>query len=227
MVDKLEKSVLIVAPHPDDETLGCGGTICRLVEDGWLVHWLIVTDMACSENYTADQICTRQTEIEKVAGLYGFTSVSQLPFAPAKLDETPKRLLISEVIDVLEKIRPVEIYIPYRNDAHNDHEAVFDAVIAAAKSFRRPYIARIYAYEVISETDFGFKPEDGGFRPNVFVDITKFLDKKLSILEVFESEVAEFPFPRSRLAVESLARLRGSQCNSMAAESYMLIKEIR
>ena len=99
-MDKLKKSVLIVAPHPDDETLGCGGTICRLVEDGWSVHWLIATDMACSENYTSEQISTRQVEIEKVAGHYGFTSVSQLPFSPAKLDETPKRLLICEVIDL-------------------------------------------------------------------------------------------------------------------------------
>lgn len=81
-------------------------------------------------------------------------------------------------------------------------------------------------YETMSETDFGMKPEDGGFRPNVFIDIEPYLAKKLDILEIFESEVGDFPFPRSRKALQSLAYVRGAQCNAKAAEAFMLIKEI-
>jgi N-acetylglucosamine malate deacetylase 1 len=222
----MKKIVLIVAPHPDDETLGCGGTICRLINEGHSVHWLIATDMRSSVDFTDQQISVRQAEIKKVANLYGFSSINQFKHSPSTLNEIPKKILISDFVDVLENIRPTDIYIPYRNDAHDDHQAVFDGIMSAAKSFRRLYIQRIYSYEVVSETDFGLKPEDGGFRPNVFVDISNFLEKKLEILEQFESEISDFPFPRSRLVVESLARLRGSQCNSKAAESYMLIKEI-
>ena len=97
--------------------------------------------------------------------------------------------------------------------------------MSATKSFRYPFIKRVLAYETISETDFGMKPEDGGFRPNVYINISNYLDRKLEILDIFESEIDEFPFPRSRKAVSALAQLRGVQCNSNAAEAFMLIKE--
>jgi len=98
--------------------------------------------------------------------------------------------------------------------------------MSSTKSFRYPFIKRVLVYETISETDFGMKPEDGGFRPNVFNNISDFLEEKLNILDIFESEMGDFPFPRSRIALTALSQLRGAQSNCEAAEAFMLIKEI-
>lgn len=220
------KVILVVAPHADDETLGCGGAILRFVQSGAQIHWLLVTSMAEHFGYTAEQVKKRLDETTLVAEKYGFAQVHQLNFRPAALDTMPKGELIAGVSRVVSQIKPEEVFTVYRNDAHSDHEVVYDAVMSATKTFRYPFVKRVLAYETISETDFGMKPEDGGFRPNVFVDISDYLERKLDILEIFESEIGEFPFPRSRIAVEALARLRGAQSNQMAAEAFMLLKEI-
>ena len=216
----------MIAPHADDETLGCGGTILRYVEYGYEVHWLLVTSVAEHYGYSLSKVSERKQEILSVSAMYGFNNIHELGLRPAALDTVSKGDIITGISQVISKIRPEEVFTVYRNDAHSDHEAVYDAVMAATKSFRYPFIKRVLAYETISETDFGMKPEDPGFRPNVFVDISDYLERKLDILQVFESEVGEFPFPRSRIAVEALARLRGAQSNQMAAEAFMLLKEI-
>ncbi len=220
------KSILIIAPHADDETLGCGGTILRAINEGHNVHWLLVTGMSIESGFSHEQINTRKNEIDKVSKMYGFTSIHQLMLPPAMLETLPKREIIGPILSIVNQIKPDDIYTVYRNDAHSDHEIVYDAVMSASKSFRCPFIKRVLAYETMSETDFGMKPEDGGFRPNVYVNITPHLDNKLDILEEFKSEVGEFPFPRSRKALESLACVRGVQANCNAAEAFMLLKEI-
>ena len=142
------------------------------------------------------------------------------------METIPKNEIIGAVSKCIKAVEPEIIYSPYRNDAHSDHEVVFDTVMSSTKSFRYPFIKRILVYETLSETDFGLKPEDTGFRPNVFTDISMFLEKKLDILDLYESEMGNFPFPRSRKAISSLAYLRGVQANCEAAEAFMLIKEI-
>ncbi|WP_411991692.1 PIG-L deacetylase family protein [Agarivorans sp. DSG3-1] len=219
-------TALIVAPHADDETLGCGGTILKLVEQGYQVHWLLVTGMTRSTGYSDAQITARKAEIQEASTAYGFTATHELKLPPARLDMLPKGDIIGPICKVVAEVKPSLVFTVYRNDAHSDHEIVFDAVMSATKSFRYPFVKKVLAYETMSETDFGMKPEDGGFRPNVFFDISGYLNKKLDILDIFESEVHDFPFPRSRTALEALARVRGVQCNSEAAEAFMLIKEI-
>lgn len=222
----MNKSVLIVAPHADDETLGCGGTILRLVEEGYQVHWVLITGMSEATGFSKLQINKRNEEISRVNKAYQFASVFELNFPPAKLDNLPKGDLINAICNILVKVKPEQVFTVYRNDAHSDHEIVFDAVTSATKTFRYPFVKRLYAYETISETDFGMKPEDGGFRPNVFINIDKYLEKKLDILEIFESEVGIFPFPRSRKALDALASIRGVQAGTSAAEAFMLLKEV-
>jgi LmbE family N-acetylglucosaminyl deacetylase len=221
-----KKVILIVAPHADDETLGCGGIILRNIAAGAEVHWLIITSMKEEYGYTQEQVATRKNEIASAAKSYNFTQVHEIGYQPAFLDTKPKGDIIGSISKVVNSVRPEEVYTVFRNDAHSDHEVVYDAVMSATKSFRYPFIKRVLAYETLSETDFGMKPEDGGFKPNVFVDISGHLEQKLDILEIFESEVREFPFPRSRIALESLARVRGAQSNLLAAEAFMLMKEV-
>lgn len=223
----MNKSILIVAPHADDETLGCGGTILRYLKEGFLVHWLLVTSMSKDSGFSDEQINARASEIKQVYEAYGFESIHLLGYPPAQLDLIGKGELVDKISDVVNKIQPFEVFTVYRNDSHSDHQAVFDAVLSSTKSFRYPFIKRVLAYETMSETDFGLKPEDSGFRPNIFIGIEKFLEKKLDILDIYKSEVQDFPFPRSRIGLTALANLRGTQCNEKAAEAFMLLKEIR
>lgn len=220
------KRILVVAPHADDETLGCGGTILKYIEAGYDVHWLLVTGMSLESGFAIKQVEKRQQEITKAIDAYKFGAVHELNLPPACLETVPMGDIIGPISKVISDVEPDQVFTVYRNDAHSDHQIVFDAVMSATKSFRYPYIKRVMAFETMSETDFGLKPEDGGFRPNVYIDISKYLNKKLDILEIFESEVGDFPFPRSRKALESLAYVRGAQCNAEAAEAFMLIKEI-
>ncbi|WP_067984414.1 PIG-L deacetylase family protein [Neptuniibacter pectenicola] len=220
------ETVLVIAPHPDDETLGCGGALLRHQFENHEVHWLIVTGMSSEAGFSLDRIKQRCQEINQVADCYGFHSVHELNMPPAGLDDIPLGEMITRISHVVGLVEPTQVYVPFRNDVHSDHRMVFDAVMSATKSFRYPFIKRILAYETISETDFDLKPGAAVFRPNYFVAIDDFLARKLDVLSIYQSELGPFPFPRSIEAVEALSKVRGVQCNSRAAEAFMLLKEI-
>lgn len=218
---------LVIAPHPDDETLGCGGTILKLKALGVTVHWLIVTTMDGVAGYEQDRVPVREKEIESVKDAYGFDKVHYCCLPATRLDTLGKGELIGAIGKVIRSVKPDRVYVPYRNDVHSDHSEVFDAAVSASKTFRSPFVRAIYAYETLSETDFGLRPDDPGFRPNLYEDISGYLDKKLSIMSLFDGEMGEFPFPRSEECLRALATLRGAQANCKAAEAFMTLKEIR
>jgi LmbE family N-acetylglucosaminyl deacetylase len=218
--------ILVVAPHPDDETLGCGGTILRHVSEGHEVHWLIVTEMSVAGGFSEERISSRNEEIKKVAKEYGFADVHQTKLPTTQLDIIPKSKLIEAISSVVAKIEPHTMYLPYRSDVHSDHAAVFDATVSCTKTFRYPYIKRVLAYETLSETEFSLRPDDSGFRPNVFIDVTKFAQKKIDIMRIYAGEMGKFPFPRSKEVMQAQMQLRGSTAGVEAAEAFMLLKEI-
>lgn len=220
------KVVAVVAPHPDDETLGCGGTLLKHISMGDYVHWIVFTKISTELGFTKERVQSRDNEIRRVAEAYGFTSTHQLGFPTMHLDIQPKASLVDALSDVIQKLDVHTLYIPYRNDAHSDHAAVFDACAACTKTFRYPSIRSVRMYETLSETEYGIKPEDPGFRPNLFIDISGFIDKKIEIMSLYSGEIAPFPFPRSDIALLAQSQLRGSQCGTNAAESFMLLKEI-
>ncbi|RPI72665.1 MAG: PIG-L family deacetylase [Desulfobacteraceae bacterium] len=222
----MAKTIAVIAPHPDDETLGCGGTLLRHIQEGDQVHWLILTEMTQAGGFSTEQILKRQREIKQVTEQYRFRSIQGLQWPATFLDTVPLREITSGVHKYFQEIQPEVIYVPYRGDAHTDHRIVFDAVAAAGKWFRQSGLRRILAYETLSETELGIDPGDKGFRPNVFVDIGEFLEKKIEILKIYAGEVGEFPFPRSIDAVNALAAFRGAAAGCRAAEAFMLLKEI-
>jgi LmbE family N-acetylglucosaminyl deacetylase len=219
------KNVVVVAPHPDDETLGCGGTLLRHKEQGDAVHWIIVTEMLEEHGFSPERIAARDREIQEVAERYAFQSVVRLGFPTTKLDEIPMSELVGKMSEAFQNIRPNILYVPYRGDVHTDHQYVFDAAVSCSKWFRYPYVEKILVYETLSETDFGMDPDTNGFRPNVYVDISRFLDQKLKIMQVYQSEIGEFPFPRSMETIRALASIRGSSGGFAASEAFMLLKE--
>ena len=201
-------TVLVVAPHPDDETLGCGGTILRHVRQGDTVHWLIVTHIAEELGFESDRIQKREHEIERVARQYGIEQPINLEFPTTRLDTQPMSELVDAIGDVFQKIEPELVYVPYRNDIHTDHAVVFDAVTSCTKWFRYPSVQRVLAYETLSETEFALDPDVSGFQPNVFIDITGKVEDKIRIMRIYDSEIGEHPFPRSESAIRARATLR-------------------
>lgn len=218
--------ILIVAPHPDDETLGCGGTLLRHASEGHEVHWLIMSEMKTANGFTKEKISVRSEEIKKVAEKYGFAGVYQAKLPTTWLDTLPKSEVVEAVAAVISKVQPHTVYLPYRNDVHSDHAVVFDAAVSCTKSFRYPYIKRVLSYETLSETEFSLRPDDSGFKPNVFIDVSKFAKKKIEIMKIYAGEMGKFPFPRSEQAILAQMSLRGSQANVEAAEAFILLKEI-
>ena len=221
------KKVLCIAPHPDDETLGCGGSLLRHIAEGDEVHWLIVTSITKDIGYSVARIDSREHEICEVASTYGFKQVHRSGLPTTRLDTLPKSDLVGAIAKVIAEVCPQRLYIPYRNDVHSDHAAVFDAAISCSKTFRYPSIREIYSFETLSETEFGLRPDDQGFRPNLLTDITPWIEKKIEIMRMYSGEMGSFPFPRSEECIRALAMLRGSQAGVRAAEAFMILKEIR
>lgn len=215
---------LVVAPHPDDEILGCGGTLLRRIEEGGVVGWLIVTGMTVQAGWSTERISERDAEIEAVAKLVGFDKVFNLRLPTTKLDALPTSDMVSAVSSVFRSFEPDEVFVPHRGDVHSDHRVTFDAVVACVKWFRYPSVRRVLAYETVSETEFGLAKETA-FQPNFFVDIGDYLDRKLEIVHVYQTELGEFPFPRSPKAIRALAEWRGASAGYLAAEAFELLRE--
>ena len=215
--------VLVVAPHPDDETLGAGGFLLRCRDEGRAVHWLIVTAMNPDDGWHADKIKKRSVEIANVAAAYEFESVTELGFATAKLDTVPKSELIAAIGEAVNLIEPETILIPHRDDAHSDHAAVHDAAAACCKWFRYPTVKDVLVYETLSETDAAIH-SSAPFHPTLFIDITNQIEMKLKITSMYGDEIGEMPFPRSLTAIEALATVRGAASGYLAAESFMILR---
>ena len=215
-----KRRIAVIAVHPDDETLGAGGTLLRLSRQGAWLGWLTMTSMTTECGWPAQRVAERQAEVEKVAGSLGFADARHRGFRPAHLDGHPMADLIAAVRGALEAWRPDTVILPFWDDAHSDHKIAFQAAKACLKKFRAPYLRRVYAMEVLSETNFS---HPGQFLPQVYSDISGLVDAKIEALSLYASEIQAHPFPRSAEAVRALATLRGSEAGFDAAEAFQLI----
>lgn len=215
--------ILIIAPHPDDETLGAGGLLLRARAMGRAIHWLIVTGITTEQGWPTEKVARREAEIDRVAKTFDFATVHRLNLPAAKLETLPLGEIIGGIGKVVHAVQPEMILIPHRGDAHSDHQVVYAAATACAKWFRYPSVRLTLVYETLSETDSGLFSSDP-FLPNVFVDISEQLEGKLRIATMFNDEIGEFPFPRSLDAIRALAMTRGAASGNHAAEAFMLLR---
>jgi len=214
--------VLVIAVHPDDETLGCGGTLLKHKDNGDEIHWLICTQTDPKEEFFK----TRESEIKKVFEQYEFDSIHKLCLNSVHVDEYSMSELVEKISKVIQDIKPTILYLPFKGDVHSDHRSIFQATYSCTKSFRYPYIKKIYMMEVLSETEFAPSTKEDSYIPNVFVDISEYIEKKIDIMKIYDSEIAEHPFPRSERNLRALATLRGATAGCEFAESFILLKEI-
>ena len=216
---------IVIAPHPDDEVLGVGGTLMRRKAEGGRIAWLIVTGITAKAGWSSEEIRRRADEIKRVTELIGFHSVFELNFPTTQLDQVPMSDIVAAISNVFKDFQPEEVFIPHSSDVHTDHRIVFDAVVSCTKWFRYPSVRRVLAYETLSETDFGLGTNQA-FRPNVFVNIEPYLADKLRAMTIYQSELGKFPFPRSHDAIHALASLRGVASGFKAAEAFELLREM-
>ena len=218
----MKNKILVITVHPDDETLGCGGTLLKNKVNGNEIHWLICTTIDKNHSYYE----TREREIKEVSKMYGFDTVHNLRLKTMQVDEYSLTELVSKISNVMNDVKPNTIYLPFKSDVHSDHRKIFEASYSCTKSFRYSFIKKIYMMEVLSETEFAPSTQENSFIPNVFVDISEYISKKIEIMKIFKSELAEHPFPRSEKNIKALATYRGATCGCEYAESFMLLKEI-
>lgn len=215
-----------MAPHPDDETLGCGGTLLTHKAAGHKIGWLIMSRMEERQGFSRAAIIERDHTIDLVAEAYGMCQTFRAPFATAELDTVSLVERVRFVSEAFQVSKPDVVYLPHPSDIHSDHVAVFDAVKACTKSFRYPSVKSVRLYETLSETDFALPLNGNTFAPNMFIDVTEYFSEKLRILSYFESELGEHPFPRSQRAAEALATLRGTVAGVEYAEAFVSVREI-
>lgn len=217
-------NILIISPHPDDETLGAGGTALRLLSQGHNVYWLNITSMDNFTPATQEQKDKRYAQIEAIKAFYNFTDSFDLKMPTTQLDTISDSEGISRISDIVNKVKPEWIILPNPSDIHSDHKQVFNWCLSCTKVFRYPFIKKILTMEIPSETDFA--SSDNAFVPNMFVDITPYMDKKLDAIQIYESEIMPHPFPRSLENIKALATIRGATAGVEYAEGFRIIKEI-
>lgn len=218
--------VLVISVHPDDETLGCGGTILKHIKLGDEVNWLILTTVNESLGFDKEFIRDRKNQIEVVSKKYNFREVIKLDFLTTRLHSVDFSIILEKISKVINTIKPELVYMNNRSDIHTDHQIAAKAIMSCTKSFRYPFIKKILMYECISETEIAPNLPENLFSPNVYSDITEFIDKKLEIMEIYDSEIQTPPLPRSLDNIKSLARYRGASSGCYYAEAFMIVREV-
>jgi LmbE family N-acetylglucosaminyl deacetylase len=230
MVNKPESntsSVLVVAAHPDDEVLGCGGTIARLAGEGRAVHVLLLADGETSrDTVAAPALVGRNAAADEAARILGCASVESLQLPDNRLDGEVLLDVVKKVEAAVARHSPGTVFTHHSGDVNIDHRVAHDAVLAACRPQPGHSVRELLFFEVPSSTEWRPPASAPPFAPDWFVDISATLGAKLGALDAYRAEMREFPHPRSRAGVEALARWRGASVGVSAAEAFMLGRRV-
>ena len=218
--------ILVVAPHPDDEVLGVGGTIAKRCRCGDQVYVCIVTK-GQQPMFSKESVAQVRSEAVAAHQMLGVAETIFLDLPAVLLDTLPQAEVNAKIGELVSRILPDEVYIPHFGDIHKDHFIVAEACMVALRPKYQHKVSKIYAYETLSETGWHIPNATNQFTPTVYEDITDTLQDKLSAMSIFKSQVSEFPDARSVGALEALAKYRGSAVGVEAAEAFCLIREIK
>jgi LmbE family N-acetylglucosaminyl deacetylase len=217
--------VLIVAPHPDDEILGVGGTMSKLAKAGYEVHVCVVTT-GREPLFTPEQTRMVQAETAKAHEFLGVTKTHWMDLPAAELTEVSTMELNSTIGKLVSDLSPSALIIPHVGDIHIDHQLVHLSSMVAARPHQEQFPNLILAYETLSETNWNTPGVTPPFVPNVFIDISDHLEQKLAAFGMFESQARGAPHERSIPTLRALATLRGATVHKSAAEAFMLIRQV-
>jgi len=223
-------TILVLAPHPDDEILGVGGTMARLCADNEKVVVAVLTGVGDEPHpfIKSEDVAAAREECRRANELVGVSEVLFADLPAACLDATPAWKTNKVIHEIIEKVQPDQLYIPFPHDLHKDHAAVaYGATVAG-----RPYLSlgnqikRVLFYETLTETHLSPPYLDVGFQPNLYVDITEHLDTKLAAMREYKSQIQDDSLPRSERGLSVLASFRGMHVGVNAAEAYVISREL-
>ena len=218
-------NVLVIAPHADDEILGVGGTIAKYIKEGHKVYICIASrgyPPLFSNEYVEGIIkeaikCHKFLEVEKTFFL---------DFPAAMLEKANRNEINDKLYGVIDEVKPDIVFVPHYGDMQKDHEIIAKSCMVALRPKYQHKVKAIYSYETISETEWNIPHATNTFIPNVYIDISDYIQTKLDAMAQYKSQLSDFPNARSLEALEALARYRGSTINVCAAESFALIRQI-
>jgi LmbE family N-acetylglucosaminyl deacetylase len=219
------RTVLVLAPHADDEVLGLGGSMARWAREGHKVH-VVVATRGYPPIYSplAEDACV--AEARHAHARLGVASARFLDLPAAELDTVMHRDLNRHLLEAVLRLAPDELYVPFLGDLHRDHQLVAQSAMVAARPNRSGYPRRLYAYETLSETNWNAPGLTPAFVPNHFVDISSTLEDKLDAFALFRSQIMPPPHERSLGALRALAVLRGATVGLAAAEAFVTLRTV-
>lgn len=226
-----ERTILIVAAHPDDEVLGCGGTAARLAAGGDAVHIAILGEGITSRFSNRELADPREIDAlharSRDAGrLIGAREVHGYRLPDNRFDSVPLLEIVKILEDLIATLRPGVVFTQHGGDLNIDHVQTYRAVLTATRPLAGSPVKSVYAYEVPSSTEWAFGQFEPAFRPNVFVDISATLERKIAAMQTYESEARAFPHPRSPQALRAAAEHWGSVAGVAAAEAFELVRGV-
>ncbi len=222
--------ILIIAAHPDDEVLGCGGTIAKYSQSNDV--YIAVLGEGISSRYNGKreeinkELLNLQEQSKKAGKFLGVKENLFFDLPDNQFDTVPFLKIVKKVEKVIEKIKPAIIYTHHTGDLNIDHRITFQAVLTAARPINNCPVKKIYSFEVPSSTEWSFQKINNPFSPNVFENISATINKKIEAIQIYKTEVREFPHPRSEEAILAIAKRWGSVAGVKYAEAFELVKSI-
>ncbi len=223
----MNKTILAIVAHPDDEVIGCGGTLAKHKADNDNIHIIYMTDgVSARVNAEVNDASCRNVMANKV-GAYLNAKQYYFNYPDNKMDEVALIDIVQSIESLLTTISPDIIYTHHVGDLNIDHQIVHRAVITANRPQPRSKVATIYTFEVNSSTEWAIRSNSNLFTPTSFINITEHLDDKRALLGIYSEEMRPYPHSRSIEAIFALATVRGTSIGVNYAEAFMLIRELK
>lgn len=226
----MAKKILIIAAHPDDEVLGCGGTAARLVKEGNEAYTLILGEGITSRDDSRQRekreqdIILLKKQVHEANGVIGIKEVFTLDFPDNRFDSVPLLDIVKVIETIKNKLKPDIVFTHYEQDLNVDHRVTYQAVLTAMRPTGGESVKEIYSFEVLSSTEWNYPLR---FSPDVFFDISETIDMKVSAMEKYQSELREYPHPRSLKGIRLNAEQWGMKTGLQYAEAYKLVRLIK
>lgn len=223
--------VLVIVAHPDDEALGCGGTVAKHAQSGDEVYCLILGEGIVAREGSVASIEKGKEALKqdalRAAKILGIKELIFKDFPDQRLDTIPLLDVIKSIEEVKQRIKPDIIYTHHQGDLNIDHQITFKAGLTACRPMKDESVKEIYSFEIPSSTEWNSPEVQNYFMPNVFVDISDTFKKKLEAIEAYQSETREYPHPRSPRALEIIARHWGVTVGKELAEAFRLVRWLK
>lgn len=224
------KNVLVIAAHPDDEVLGMGGTIAKLVREGCVVDVLIVTDGSSSQysdsDHLAEIIEAKKLETRSCADVLGVRDIYYGGLPDMKLDCIPHIDINQAIEKVIDKIQPDTVFTHFWGDVNLDHQNVYKSTLVTVRPVLGQVVRELYCYRVPSSTEWTPNKADTMFIPNYFVDIEQYAEQKYKAFDCYSTELRDYPHPRSVQYLRETDKAAGLRVGMLAAEEFVMLRKL-